>query len=224
MHSFSARTANSDYTPRIHPALTSFADEVCGTLARLCAYADDAGADCDSAASRSGTHLPDVAMEPAPKALEPGRAHRAGLRRQPAHFTWQNRDLRDLPASRGRPQGCLPLDRPRREAGRRTRNLPPGRRTPPGRLGRRYLAARMDPAGPRELEAAGIIDSKFGAVTLFRRIGGAEDARACLRFYQAYRRAAFADLRLVVPGRGFAGPPRGDRLHAEPAGPADRRK
>ena len=35
----------------------------------------------------------------------------------------------------------------------------------------------MDPAGPRELEAAGIIDSKFGAVTLFRPIGGTE-ARA----------------------------------------------
>jgi hypothetical protein len=42
----------------------------------------------------------------------------------------------------------------------------------------------MDPAGPRELEAAGIIDSKFGAVTLFRRVGGTEAARACLRFYR----------------------------------------
>ena len=50
-----------------------------------------------------------------------------------------------------------------------------------------YLAARMDPAGPRELEAAGIIDSKFGAVTLFRRVGGTEAARACLRFHQARR-------------------------------------
>ena len=47
-----------------------------------------------------------------------------------------------------------------------------------------YLAARMDPAGVRELEAAGIIDSKFGAVTLFRRVGGTEAARACLRFFK----------------------------------------
>ena len=38
MHSFSADPANSHYTTRIHPALTSFADEVCGTLARLFAY------------------------------------------------------------------------------------------------------------------------------------------------------------------------------------------
>jgi hypothetical protein len=42
----------------------------------------------------------------------------------------------------------------------------------------------MDPAGMRELEAAGIIDSKFGAVTLFRRVGGPEAAHACLRFYR----------------------------------------
>src|SRR5882757_9129769 len=38
MHPFSAGPATSHYTPRIHPALTSFADEVCGTLARLIAY------------------------------------------------------------------------------------------------------------------------------------------------------------------------------------------
>src|SRR6266702_1617018 len=38
MHSFSAVRANFHYTTRIHPALTSFSDEVCGTLARLFAY------------------------------------------------------------------------------------------------------------------------------------------------------------------------------------------
>ena len=38
MHSFSADPANFHYTTRIHPALTSFADEVCSTLARLLAY------------------------------------------------------------------------------------------------------------------------------------------------------------------------------------------
>jgi len=38
MHSFPAAPAKSNYTTRIHPLLTSFADEVCGTLARLCAY------------------------------------------------------------------------------------------------------------------------------------------------------------------------------------------
>ena len=44
------------------------------------------------------------------------------------------------------------------------------------------IAQRMDPEGGRELEAAGIIDSKFGAVTLLRHAGGGDDARACLGF------------------------------------------
>ncbi len=43
------------------------------------------------------------------------------------------------------------------------------------------IAARMEPAGARELEAAGVIDSKFGTVTLLRHPGDA-DARSCLAF------------------------------------------
>src|SRR5712691_3774116 len=38
MHSFSADPASFHYTMSIRPVLTSFVDEVCGTLARLCAY------------------------------------------------------------------------------------------------------------------------------------------------------------------------------------------
>jgi hypothetical protein len=44
------------------------------------------------------------------------------------------------------------------------------------------MAARMDPEGGRELESAGIIDSKFGAVTLLRLAGDAGGARSCLGF------------------------------------------
>ena len=44
------------------------------------------------------------------------------------------------------------------------------------------IAARMDPGGLRELEAAGLIDSKFGTVTLLRLISGAEASRGCLGF------------------------------------------
>src|SRR6202023_319688 len=43
------------------------------------------------------------------------------------------------------------------------------------------IAARMDPKGGGELESAGVIDSKCGAVTLLRRPGDA-DPRACLAF------------------------------------------
>src|ERR1700738_2247850 len=38
MRSFRANPANSHYPTRIHPALSSFADECCGMLARLVAY------------------------------------------------------------------------------------------------------------------------------------------------------------------------------------------
>jgi hypothetical protein len=38
MYSFPAAAANSHYTTRIHPMLTSIADEIGGTLARLIAY------------------------------------------------------------------------------------------------------------------------------------------------------------------------------------------
>jgi hypothetical protein len=48
------------------------------------------------------------------------------------------------------------------------------------------LAARMDPAGRAELEAAGFLDSKFGLVTLLRRQGGAADTRACLGFIKHF--------------------------------------
>jgi hypothetical protein len=44
------------------------------------------------------------------------------------------------------------------------------------------IAARMDPEGMRELEAAGVIDSKFGPVTLLRLTGGGEATRTCLGF------------------------------------------
>jgi hypothetical protein len=44
----------------------------------------------------------------------------------------------------------------------------------------------MDPDGMRELEAARIIDSKFGTVTLLRLVGGADTARLP-RLHQARR-------------------------------------
>jgi hypothetical protein len=44
------------------------------------------------------------------------------------------------------------------------------------------IAARMEPGGMRELETAGIIDSKFGTVTLLRLAGKADNASPCLGF------------------------------------------
>ena len=40
----------------------------------------------------------------------------------------------------------------------------------------------MDPNGRRELESAGVVDSKFGTVTLLRAAGSTEGTRSCLGF------------------------------------------
>jgi hypothetical protein len=184
MHAFPAGSANSHYTTRIHPALASFVDEVCGTLARLCAYLMALAliAICGIAL---WNHLPDVtAMEASPKTwsqtgrtapafavsqfIFPGKTETYEIFRHPEGgrkdvFHWSG--IGDTPVAEleiYRPGG--EIDQAGSAAG--------------------YLAARMDPAGMRELEAAGIIDSKFGAVTLFRRVGGTEAARACLRFFK----------------------------------------
>ena len=45
----------------------------------------------------------------------------------------------------------------------------------------------MDPNGGRQLEWAGVIDSKFGAVTLLRAAGSPDGARSCLGFIKRLR-------------------------------------
>jgi hypothetical protein len=190
MYSFAARTADSPYRARIHPALTAFVDEVCGTMARLCAYLMVLAlmAICGIALWQ---HLPDVtaamvtaAMEDSPKAWSP--AARATPAFAVSQFVFPNKtetyeihrhpdggrkDVFHWTGTGGIPVAELEIYRPGDEL---------------DQIGSAagYLAARMDPAGTREMETAGIIDSKFGAVTLFRRIGGLEAGRACLRFFK----------------------------------------
>ena len=192
MHSFPAGSANSYYTLRIRTALASLVDEVCGTLARLCAYLMTLAlmAICGIPLWE---HLPDVtAMEPLPKTwsqagrtapafavsqliffavsqlIFPGKTETYEIFRHPEGG---RKDVFRWSGIGGTPVAELEIYRPGEEI---------------DQVGSAagYLAPRMDPAGPRELEAAGIIDSKFGAVTLFRRVGGTEAARACLRFYR----------------------------------------
>ena len=184
MHSFPARTASSHYTTRIHPALASFVDEVCGALARLCAYLMTLAliAICGIAL---WNHLPEVtATETQPKTwsqagrtapafavsqfIFPGKTETYEIFRHPEGG---RKDVFHWSGSGGAPVAELEIYRP-------------GGEIDQAGSAAGYLAARMDPAGVRELEAAGMIDSKFGPVTLFRRVGGTEAARACLRFFK----------------------------------------
>ena len=181
MRSFPADPANFHHTTRIHPALTSFADEICGTLARLLAYVMTL-----TLLAIGGIYfwdqLPDaVAMEPSSKDWT------LATRSSPA-FAVSQSDSRDKPETyeifrhpeggrkdvfrwsdaNKRPIAELEIYRPGGEA----------TETEPAAAD---IAVRMDPTGSRELEAAGIIDSKFGTVSLLRPVGS-NAAAACLGF------------------------------------------
>ena len=175
--------SNPDYHSRIHPALTSFADECCATLARLIAYV---GALVLFAIA--GLHFWDqlqfdMVNEPTD---------------QPA-FTL---------ASRSRPAFAVSsLDPPEKSEVYEIFRHPEGGRKDvfhwgtPGekpiaeleiyRPGNEFdalgppdadLAVRMGLDDRRELDAAGVIVSKFGTVALLRRPGRLDPATSCLGF------------------------------------------
>ena len=213
MYSFPARTANSESAQNLWVALTGFVDEVYGTLARLCAYLITLALMAIGGIAL-WEQLPAVAaLEPAPRTLSsawspasrtapafavsqlifPGKAETYEILRHPEGG---RKDVFRWSGIGGTPVAELEIYRPGEEA---------------DQVGSAagYLAARMDPAGPRELEAAGLVDSKFGPVTLFRRTGGAEAAQACLRFYRhvdepKFRLSGWSCLGEDVPARRAA--------------------
>ena len=166
---------------RIHPALTSFADECTATLARLLAYVGTL-----ALLAMVGIHLWDQlpiddASEPATKAgwsLAVARIRRSpsassifpkkqrltrssGIRWAAARTSFAG------PGTDEKPVAELEIYRPGAEFSQSGAGSPTSPR-------------EWDPSGARELEAAGVIDSKFGPVTLLRHPGGRP--RACLGF------------------------------------------
>jgi hypothetical protein len=171
-----------DYPTQIHPTPLSFADECCGMLARVIVYVVAL-----ALLVIAGGHLWD--QMPAAGALEPAAkaGWSAALRSHPA-FAVSQFDLNEKTETyeifrhpeggrrdvlRWAPQGQKPVAE--------LEIYRPGAETrPPSPVAE--LAARMDPEGPRELEAAGVIDSKFGPVTLLRPTGNAKSNQSCLGF------------------------------------------
>jgi hypothetical protein len=181
-----------DYRFRIHPALTSFADECCATLARLIAYVGALALFAIVSLNFwDQLQLDTAAAEPAD---QPG-------------FTL---------ASRSRPAFAVSsLDLPEKSDGYEIFRHPAGGRKdifhwgPPGekpvaeleiyRPGGEFdpsgspaadLATRLaqeNPQGsPLGLEAAGVIDSKFGTLTLLRLPGRMDAAGSCLGFIKRF--------------------------------------
>jgi len=183
MHSFSAPAANFHHTTRIHPALTSVADEVCGTLARLFAYVMTLALLAIGAVAAWEHLLDAIAMEPSDKSAwsladRSARAFATNLLDLHdktetyeifRHLAGGRKDLLRWSGADGKPVAGLEIYRPGDELNQ-------------AGLAIAEIAVRMDPDGMRELEAAGIIDSKFGTVTLLRLVGGGDTARTCLGF------------------------------------------
>jgi hypothetical protein len=173
------------YPSKIRPALRSFADESCGLLARLIAYvgalaliaivgvglwdglplkagADPATKSPWSVASRSN---PAFAVSQFDLA---GKTETYEILRHP---DGGRKDVLRWAAPGEKPIAEIEIYRPGREL---SQTGPPIAE----------IAARMDPDGMRELQAAGVIDSKFGAVTLLGLSSGG--ARSCLGFMKGF--------------------------------------
>ena len=168
---------------RIHPALTSLADECFSAVARLVAYVGVL-----ALLAIAGIHLWDELL--------------AGLASEPAAETGWSVAARSYPAF-----AVSQFDLPEKTEAYQILRHPEGGRKdvfrwavqgekpvaeleiyrPGGEFNQSGatfagIAARMQAAEERDLEAAGVIGSKFGAVTLLRHPGAADGARSCLGF------------------------------------------
>jgi hypothetical protein len=171
------------YAARIHPALNSLADECFGTFARLIAYVGTLAL-LAIAGVYLWEQLPiEQASEPAAKAgwSEATRSHPAFAVSQIdlagkteaydilRHPEGGRKDVFRWAAQDEKPVAVLEIYRP---GGESSQSGP----------GFAEIAERIEPGSARELETAGVIDSKFGPVTLLRLAGKADDAQPCLGF------------------------------------------
>lgn len=189
MRSFWGPRADSHYAGGIHPALSNFVDECYATLSRLLAYVgalalvailvvhfwDDLRPGTDetpqikvdwSVATRTSQAFTISQMDSSGEtATYEILRHPAGGRKDILRWA-ANGEKGDKAAKLA---AELEIYRPGGES-----------------IGSESIAAdlagRMDPGGGRNLEAAGVIDSKFGIVTLLRLTGQPDDASPCLGF------------------------------------------
>jgi hypothetical protein len=179
MRSFSADPADFLSANRMQPALTSFADEVCATVARLFAYMGTLALMTILAIHGWDRLRITMAEEPAPKAdwAVADRSHPAFALSQPdpseksasytilRHPSGGRKDILHWTDANGRLLSELEIYR----LGSEFPSLSEGAE----------LAARMKETG--DLEGAGVIDTKFGLVPLFHR-AGARERGSCIGF------------------------------------------
>src|ERR1700726_3042900 len=189
--------SNPEYHARIHPALTSFADECIATLARLIAYVGAL-----ALLGMVGLHLWNEL--PAAEAVEPAGkpGWSVALRSRPAfavssfdpaekseayeilrHPEGGRKDVFRWGPQGEKPVAELELYRPGAEFSQSEAFSSEAFSSKALAL---EIAVRMNGEGGRELEAAGVIDSKFGTVTLLRLVRNPDGAKACLGFIKRF--------------------------------------
>ncbi|MGJ4999203.1 hypothetical protein ACQR0Z_32590 [Bradyrhizobium sp. HKCCYLS3077] len=182
MHPDSARTAATTRSASVLQGLTSFADEVCGTFARLFAYVGalaliamlgvagwnhlEAGEDIPS--GRAGWTLADGAV-PAFSLRLTDQPDKTATYTVLTHPSGGRKDVLRWGEPADRPAAELEIYRfgPERD---------------PPQDSRADLATRMGRNSASDLETAGVVESRFGPVSLVRQAGAPEGAGACLGF------------------------------------------
>ena len=182
MRSFWATRVRPSAPTRIHPALTSFADECTATFARLLAYVGTL-----ALVAMLSVHLWD--QMPTGESTQPREAAGWALadRSHPAFAVSQSEFL-EKPAAYdifrhplGGRRDVIRWTGPGEKAVAELEIYRPGGES--GSSGPAFadIPTRMESNDAREMEAAGVIDSKFGAVTLLRRPG---EAGSCHGFHK----------------------------------------
>jgi len=194
-------TPESHYHSRIHPALTSFVDECCATLARLIAYVGAL-----ALFGILGVHLWDqFQLEEVAGPIS--KAGFAAASRSPPAFAVSSFDPYDKSDTydvfrhpEGGRKDIFRWGAPGQKPVAELEIYRPGGEFDPSTLPAPDIATRMDPEHPRGLEPAGLIDSKFGPVTLLRVQGNQDSAKACLGFFKRFDNPVFQISGWSCPG------------------------
>jgi hypothetical protein len=175
-------------TDKVHPALTSFADEVCATVARIFAYVGTLAllailgihawdqlqtGDTDEPAAKADWSVADRSY-PAFAVSKQDQGEKSATYTVVRHPAGGRKDiLRWAGVGILKPAAELEIYRPGGEF---------DGKTPPGADVFGLMTQASASGGASELEAAGIVDSKFGTVALLRPVGASDGADACLGF------------------------------------------
>ena len=180
----------------IHPALTSFADECCATLARLMVYVGALALFAIVGLRFWGQLQLDTVADPAAR---PGftlaTRSRAAFAVSSLNLTEKSDSYEIFRHPEGGRKDVFHWGEPGERPLAELEIYRPGGEFDPTLPRAADLAARMAGEDGRELEAAGVIDSKFGNVALFRHPGRFDLANSCLGFLKR-----FSDPALQISG------------------------